>query len=235
MYRLPTEVNPMRVQSTILGVLLTAVGGPAAAMVINFENLPHLDNFTASRPSPFSIDGFTFADLGQSGHSYILWANNNPENAGGPGNNTLSQNQAGAVTTVSKVGGGSFTLNSLDAADVYNSTPVYYQGLSFPIFPHYRFTFTTAGGTTQQEIVLHDGQAGLETLVFNRIGLLSFSFQALNTDPFLPDFSHALQFDNVVINAPIAAVPLPASGSLMALIAAVCGTFARRARRVRTA
>ena len=71
--------------------------------------------------------------------------------------------------------------------------------------------------------------------MFNRIGLLSFSFQALNTDPFLPDLSHALQFDNVVINAPIAAVPLPASGSLMALIAAVCGTFARRARRVRTA
>ena len=215
----------------LLGATLFALSAtPTMAAVIDFESLPHLDNFTGSRPSPFTISGYTFADIGQSGHSFIIWANTIPENAGGPGNNTLTQNSVGATTTVSKVGGGSFTLNSLDAADVYNMTPVYYQGLSFPIFPNFMFTFTTAGGSTQQVVTLQDGVAGLETLTFNRSALLSFSFQALNTDPFLPNMSFALQVDNIVLDQPIAAVPLPAGWLLFASAGVLSAAWARRRR-----
>ena len=79
-------------------------------------------------------------------------------------------------------------------------------------------------------VTLQDGVAGLETLTFNRSGLLSFSFQALNTDPFQPNFSFALQVDNIVLDQPIATVPLPAGWSLFGSAALLTAAWARRGR-----
>ncbi len=209
--------------TTLVALLGICAVTPVNASVIDFENLPHLPAFTGSRPSPFTYGGFTFTDVGQPGSFYIIWANDNPENAGGPGNNTLAQGLNGAITTVAKVGGGTFTLNSLDAADVLNSTPVYYQGLSYPIFPSYRFTFNTGGGSTQQIVTLTDGAPGLETLLFDRVGLLSFSFQALNLDVFQPNWSAALQFDNIVVDEAVSSVPVPGGWFLLLTgFAALC-------------
>lgn len=129
-----------------------------------------------------------------------------------PGGATVRAADRG-VTTVSKVGGGSFDLTSIDFADQNNS------GAASSV----QFTFYYADDTLGQIFTL-DNMKGLETIALNRSNLLSFSFKAIG--------ANTPQFDNLVWSeSAVAAVPEPMTWALMITGFAGAGVALRRQRR----
>lgn len=133
-----------------------------------------------------------------------------------PGGAALFNNRIGSTTTVTLIGGGTFDFNAIDLADVYND------GTGGNVL----FTFSDGMGTTAQTVTL-DGMVGGHTFSFNRTGLSSFTMQGVTTT------SQVLQFDNVVVNNAIGAIPEPSAWALMILGFGLVGGAMRRSPTVR--
>lgn len=136
----------------------------------------------------YTEDGFTVSQVGTQSSSLAVWGN---QSTFYPGSTALFNNASGGVTRLTQVGGGAFTLSSIDLVDLFNeprSTPVTFTGLKAD-------TTTITQNFTTSEI-------GLTTFNFtNFTNLVSVDWDQVF--PF-----H--QFDNINVSAASAtAVPEP--------------------------
>jgi PEP-CTERM motif len=179
----------------------------ANAATINF------DEFIGGQQTYTTVNsqGFNFVNSNPSSQALLIWAANSGANAN-PGGATLSNNFQNTTTTVTKIGGGIFTFNSIDLADVFNN------GGGGDI----QFNFNGAGGPSSQVVTI-DNQPGLQTFSFNRAGLTSFSYNPLSTQ------GRWVQVDNIVVdNNVLGGVPEPTSWALMIAGFGLTGSAMRR-------
>lgn len=190
-----------------LVAVASAIAAPAAASAatITFDALAH-DGNSACCGSTLDIDGYRF-----SSHSLYVLEKNSPANAD-PGGATLSDS-FGHTTTVTAIDGSTFDLTSLDLADGFNV------GWSTDVV----FTFTDAVGTTTETITI-DKMKGLQTFVFNKTDLLSFSYGV--------DAEKTVwtQIDNIVLNSgnTVPGVPEPSTWAMLISGFGLVGAAARR-------
>jgi len=181
----------------------------AQAAVIDFNELSHGGYYQPV--NPLISGGFSFVNNGAGFANSALgvWGSNGSETMD-PGAAAVFHNYSNSITTVTKVGGGIFDLNSIDLADVYNN------GFGGDVL----LTFTDGMGTTSQNVTL-DNLVGGQTFALNRNGLTAFTMQGVTTQ------GGWLQFDNVVVNGQ-GAVPEPSAWALMILGFGVVGPGMRR-------
>jgi hypothetical protein len=194
-----------------VALALALAGSTAAsAATITFNALTTSNFYNPANPT--TIDGFNFAGAGGNPDALGVWGSNLPFNAD-QGGATLFSNFRALLVTVTKVGGGTFDLNSIDLADVYNN------GTGGSV----DFSFTTGSGTTAQSVAL-DGLVGLQTFTFNKAGLTSFSYLPTSTQ------GRWVQIDNVVVNQLTGGVPEPTAWALMLTGFGLVGAAMRRRR-----
>lgn len=180
-----------------LGLLSAA----AQATVINFDSVVGFQTL----PSPYNEAGFQFVNSSDSSGAILFWGQGNMYNAD-PNGNTFSHNYAGTTTTLTRVGGGTFTFNSIDLADVYND-----QGSGAGQGGNIQFDFLFADASTSSSTVSIDGLPGFQTFDFGLTDLTQVSWTPLTT------YGPWLQLDNVRVDETGNPVPEPASLSLVAL------------------
>lgn len=195
------------------GVLLASASASAQAATIDFDELTHTGYYTAV--NPVDSGGFHFSNDGSGASALGVWGANESGNMD-PGGAALFNNRIGSTTTVTLIGGGTFDFYAIDLADVYND------GTGGNVL----FTFSDGMGTTAQTVTL-DSMVGGQTFSFNRTGLSSFTMQGVTTT------SQVLQFDNVVVNNAIGAIPEPSAWALMILGFGLVGGAMRRSPTVR--
>lgn len=199
-----------------------AIMAAAAPSAVQAATVVDFNGFTGFRfASTVNTQGFTF-----TGPSFLsLYARGpdssaNPTSADPTGGVLVFSEQPPTAATVTRTGGGIFTLNSLLATAFDDSNPSF--GSPPPPY-NVNFVFTDAMGTTSQSFLI-DNMRGFQSLNINRVGLTSFTF----TGP--------LQIDNVTFDAPVAgAVPEPATWAMMLVGFGGIGFAMRRRSRVRTA
>lgn len=179
-------------------VLFSALFGMSAAQaaVIDFDADPssHVGNGNL-----YQEDGFQISNSLNVNDALLFWGNDvgnwwSQHNAD-PGGNTLSHNYANTTMTLTKVGGGLFDFNSIDLADVYN----YGNGGDV------QFNFLFGNSSSSQTTVTLDNLVGLQTFTFNLLGLSQVSWTPLTTQ------GPWLQLDNIVVDASVSQVPVPAA------------------------
>ena len=188
----------------------TAVLGASAAAnatVVNFDSLANSGQYQfAGDGTTYAENGLTFTSNFASSQALLVWGAQSGNDAD-PLGATLAQNYFSQYLTISKTGGGAFTLNSIDIADVYN------RGYADTV----NYTWVDAGGSHSSSVTLDD-QVGLQTFDFNLSGVTSFALEASGT----------FQMDNVTYNAS-SAVPESSSLALMAAgLLVVAGAVRRR-------
>jgi hypothetical protein len=187
---------------------LLAAAGTAGATTITFDSLtnPGLWQFHAD---DYVEQGYSFSStLRNSGDALYSYGTASPFNAD-PAGATLAQNYDGYAILVSRVGGGSFTLNSFDLANGFDDA----NGGDV------RFTYTDAHGTHDGQLTLAD-VTGLQTFTFDYTGVTSFML-----------WNDNFQVDNVKVEAETIPVPEPSSALLvLAGVAGLAGLARRRTR-----
>ncbi len=164
-----------------LSVLAVA---PAQAVVIDFESLAHNDNGVSFPGTPYTEDGFTMTSSLNDLGAYTVWGT---ELVYYPGSTALGHNPdaPSMTTTLTQVGGGAFSLSSIDLADIYNN------GTNVNV----DFIGNLVGGGTVTQSFTTDSVAGLETFTFNS------SFTNLASVQWTPTIGvQYIQFDNININ-----------------------------------
>jgi hypothetical protein len=142
------------------------------------------------------------------------WLNGSLYDADPTPSTGLFTNFGQTTTTITRTGGGSFDLVSMDIDDVYNSGAP---------SGDLNYSWTLSGGGGGSGTFNVDGVPGYSTLVLNLIGLSSFSFTPSTQLTFV-------QFDNVVV-ANVAATPAPAALPLFASALGGLGIFGWKRRR----
>lgn len=177
------------------------ISGLANATVVDFNVLDSTASYTFIN-SGYTEGGLTFASA--SGNMFH-WGTTSSFDADKSGS-TMSENYVNDPITVSKTGGGSFTLDSIDLADVYNS------GSSVGV----ALSWTDATGA-HSETLTTDNKVGLQTFELGLADVTSFSLSGGNW----------FQMDNITYNATAA---VPEAGSLGMMLAGllVVGGLARR-------
>lgn len=189
--------------AAIVLALGIAVGAPAQAVVLDFDDIAAANDWSTDLPAVYTEDGFQIT--GQlSNHSpcgtcMFTWEpNNNDLSADGDGG-TLNTGRTNMYLVLTRVGGGLFDLKSMDFTDMYDS----YFGEGFGNMVTLEFMFSDLKTTTQT--IFYDALPGLQTFDFNLTGLLSVSWR-----------SHPLlTTDNIVVDAVPA--PEPAAFGLLGL------------------
>ncbi len=187
---------------------LAAFSTPAAAAVVTFDATATEGTSMTGDGATYSEGGLTFTSSasGPGGsHRLSHWGEDNANNAD-PGGATLFQLFAGAFLTITRTGGGAFSLMSFDVADLFNV------GSAGPIV----YSWVDGGGAHENVFNL-DNDVGLQTLTLNLSGVTSFTMQ--QAAPYV-------QIDNVTFEA--AAVPEPGAWALMILGFGVAGAALRR-------
>ena len=183
------------------------IAAPAAATTIDFDSQHNASGSYNYIYGPYNEDGFTLtasscANTSQGSLCYITPQSFQSIDAAGA---AFVNYNGGAFSTLTKTGGGSFTLTSLDISEYFDDLS-YGTGTMSALF---RFAF--ADGTSSQQTITFNtrGRYPVTTLTFNLAPLTSFGFSPTDGT------SGFLQFDNIVVNAGTAAVPEPASWALM--------------------
>ena len=207
-------MNLFRTRSVPLAALALSVFAlDASAAVIDFDDMA--TPYYAQEYSGFSSGGFDFsASIGYPGEYFVVWGVDNGYNAD-PGAATVAADYPNAVVTMAASDGAAFNLVSIDFADIYNSGTA--SGLLF--------TFNHAAGGSSTRTLFTDATRGLQTFVFDQVGLSSVSWVSTSGTVL------SAQFDNVTTTAAVP-VPEPTSAALLAagLVAVAGGARLRRNR-----
>jgi hypothetical protein len=192
-------------------VLFVTSAARGQRVVIDFEDLACGPSQYGTNvfPGPYISNGFMFSS------NYVWWANFCSNGAGYLGSTTLINYLDSGVNTLTKVGGGAFSLFSIGLAQLYSGQP------------GQTITFTgTLPNSSQvfQSFLLAPSTLVLTQYVFNRsfANVVSVSWSQLG--PY-----H--QFDNVTAN--LTAVPEPVTVALLAtgLLGVGAAQLLRRRRR----
>lgn len=219
----------MKYQSLLaFGALALSAAMPAAAQTVDFNDLATYAY--SETTSPLSDGGYTFAatsTLKQTAR-FLVWGYGQGADTDGTWIFNVDHAIHGASLgidtgadgmVITKTGGGSFLLNSLDFNNIYNS--VYPGDLTL--------TITFGDSSTQARTVSLDGAIGMQTEVFNLEDVVSVAIQAVSTQ------ANLFQIDNLVTNQRVAgdppregAVPEPASWVMMLMGFGALGATLRR-------
>ena len=181
---------------------------PAIATVVTFDSQATLDPNVLGDGTTYSESGLTFTSSIVSPLALAQWGTDSSFNAD-PDGATLFQNYPNEFLVVTLTGGGSFTLNAFDLADVFNSGAA-------GLIP---FSYVDGGGTHNSFLSL-DNRVGLQTLRFNLRGVTSFTLH--ERAPFF-------QIDNVVFND--SGTPEPGAWAMMLVGMGGAGAMIRKRRQ----
>jgi hypothetical protein len=196
-----------------VAVALAVSAGAASATDITFDGLTAGDY-----GSLYTEQGYSFSNnagdlFGGFYGSEALhsWGVGRPFNADQSGTSaTLLSPFPLTTTTLTKVGGGAFRLDSIDFSDYLNfGSPVPFD-----------ITFNYAGGGSATQSLTLDSLVGLQTFSFSFPAVLSVSWQSTN----------GLQFDNVKVSE-TGTAPIPAAFPLFASALGGLGLVGWRRRR----
>jgi hypothetical protein len=202
-------------------VLLTAaVSSPASAVVMDFETLafPGFSNQSpqsiSATPTTYSEDGFTLITTGvNAGFGFARYGTNSSRF---PGSTALLNNTVARDTVLTKNGGGPFSIAAISLA----TTNALVSG-SFDVL----FTGTKSDNSTvDQTFSIDNTTYALETFLFSSAFTDLVSLRWTQGSP-----SH--QFDNLVLDEAINAVPAPAGLPLFLAGLLGVGITMRRAKR----
>lgn len=182
------------------GILLSCLPMSAQAITIDFEQLNSFAN-TSFIPSPYVEDGFQLTAL-SGGFTSVDELSTNYS-----GSAALSNNTFGGETELTRVGGGSFNLISIDLTEFFSNT----NGATA--------TFTRDGGFSQS-FTLDANFFVPETFFFDSAFAGTTSLRFVNTLPFY-------QFDNIEVT--VSPVPIPAAAWLFG--SALLGFFGLRRKK----
>ncbi|MBL8555665.1 MAG: PEPxxWA-CTERM sorting domain-containing protein [Phenylobacterium sp.] len=220
----------MRLRTLALSLAATAamgLGAAAQAATITFDELAHDAPVGYEVYHSVTSGGFLFANDGtgqvHNNNELVVWARGNASNAD-PDGATLANNFPRSITTVTKIGGGVFTLGAIDLANGLNSG-----GGGTVLFTFYTPDVGVGAFSVETELVTLGVDPGLKTVIFNRTGLTSFSYEQQNGALFV-------QVDNVVVDqfATNAGVPEPGAWALLILGFGAAGSMLRRGRAMAT-
>jgi hypothetical protein len=184
---------------TAMGIALaiTSASLPAHAVTIAFDSLATTSNTFVAVGASYSEQGFTVTDnsgFAPPNYGLATWGSSAVSYTG---SQSLFNNGIDQETTLTKDGGGTFSLNSIDLSELFNpssAVTVNFTGFLF------------GGGTVTQSFTT-DGVFGAQTFVFNTSFGNVTSVSWFQSAPF-----H--QFDNIVVDAASVPEPSPLPGLL---------------------
>lgn len=202
-----------------------ALSTAASAAVVDFDTLRSSNYVSLGYGTTYAEDGLGFRAYGTDGrdeHMAIWGYDTHPGYQADVDGASPWVNSINAFLRISKVGGGTFTLNSLDLADYLNlKAPLSNYGMAY--------TYVDAGGSHSGVFNL-DQKAGLQTFTVN---LADITYMDLFTGT---SGDSGVQIDNVRFNESLSVggVPEPATWAIMLVGFGGLGATLRQRRRVAT-
>lgn len=195
----------------VFAVLALSATSASASTILNFNEYIHGDD-NVRRYESVESQGFKIV----SDRAWAPLMNHNLVHFGNADylGATMMTGGSGTHAVFSRIGGGPFTLNSIDLTDGFNT----------PTAGFFDITFFDGVEEITETLQL-DRIKGLQTFNFNRENLQWFS---IGTSGFA---GGELQFDNVVLDAPvISGVPEPTTWAMMIAGFGLAGAAIRRRR-----
>lgn len=199
-----------------------AVSSAASAAVVTFDSLRSANNYSLGYGFTYVEQGLGFRAYGTDGrdeHMFIWGFATNPNRQADPVGASPWVNSINAFLRIEKVGGGTFSLNSLDLAD--------YTNMQAPL-GSFAMSYSYVDGSGSHSGVFNlDKTAGLQTFTVNLANISRMDlFTGDNSGP-------GVQIDNVRFNEAITApVPEPSAWALMLLGFGSLGAALRKRRRL---
>ena len=202
-----------------------ALAGHASASIVTFDSFHSATTIGAFGPH-YAEAGLSFDVLSEGGAAEQIgsFGFSGPSAAADadPVGAAIFVNASTAKITISKVGGGAFTFNSIDLTDQANGQ---IGRLSYDLAYDY-----IDGGGFHSSIFALDNHAGLQTFTLNLVGVQSFTMHTGNTNA---NLGPGVQLDNVRFNESTTQIPgvaEPAAWALMIGGFGMAGATLRRRR-----
>lgn len=199
-----------------------ALSTAASAGVVNFDSLRSANNYSLGYGTTYIEGDLAFRAYGTEAiprdeHMFIWGYSQSPGRQADPVGASPWVNSINALLRITRNGGGTFTLNSLDLADYTNMVaPLGAFGMSY--------TYVDGSGSHSGVFNL-DQTPGLQTFTVNFADITRIDlFTGDNRGP-------GIQIDNVRYNE-VAGVPEPAAWALMIGGFGMAGTMLRRRRAI---
>lgn len=208
--QLPRRVIRVTVALTIVGLVAAS---PAGAQTITFNGNACVGN-TVFPGATYIESGFQFAFAGpQPAIASAAWCSDYEAYAGSA---AIFNNFNASTTTLSRVGGGTFSLSSIDLASIQ------FEGSSGSV----QFTGNLFGGGTVTSTKSWSAAGAGASPTFST-SAFDASWTNLSSVVFEQSV-HAFQFDNVVLSSSTTTVPEPSTVALMTAGLLALGVATRR-------